>query len=854
MCVKTKSRFLLFVLLLLFVSHRTCFSIVGDTLLVGQSLPASETLISQNGTFELGFFKPGTSVNIYLGIWYKNFEDKATVWVANRESPSNDPASSKLELSADGNLVLLMNSTKTVWSTALASSMSNTSTAEAVLLDDGNFVVRDGSNPSTIYWQSFDYPTDTWLPGGKLGINKHTGQVQRLISWKNAEDPAPGMFSYGMDPNGSSQFFIEWNRSHRYWSSGDWDGEIFALVPEMRLNNILKFSHVSNENESYFTYSLYNTSYLSRFVIGVSGQMQQLGWMEGKWEWFLFWSQPKDQAGVYGLCGAFGVLHENSSSYNCKCLQGSKPLVQNDWSSGCVRKSPLQCENKRSVGKEDGFLKISNLTLPANSKTYQKESAERCRLDCLEICSCVAYAYNNNSGCSLWEGDLINLQQNSEVADDRAGAEIYIRLAASELELQIGNGSTRTGNIKRTIRTTLAVAILTTLITFGLFMYFRCLRKGKLVHRGKEYTGHDLLLFDFDTDPSSTSKESSSVDKRKNRWSKNMELPLFSYESVSVATGQFSDKLGEGGFGPVYKGKLPTGLEIAVKRLSERSGQGLEEFRNETILIAKLQHRNLVRLLGSCIERDEKMLIYEYMPNKSLDFFLFDANRGQILDWGTRIRIIEGIAQGLLYLHRYSRLRIIHRDLKPSNILLDSEMNPKISDFGMARIFGGNETQANTKRIVGTYGYMSPEYVMEGLFSIKSDVFSFGVLVLEIVSGRKNTSFYHSDSLNLLGHAWKLWNSNKALDLMDPSLGDPPSTATLLRFINIGLLCVQESPADRPTMSDVISMIVNEHVALPEPKQPAFVAGRNVAEQRPLMRSSGVPSANNMTITAIDGR
>ncbi|KAJ6918071.1 hypothetical protein NC651_012326 [Populus alba x Populus x berolinensis] len=405
-------------------------------------------------------------------------------------------------------------------------------------------------------------------------------------------------------------------------------------------------------------------------------------------------------------------------------------------------------------------------------------------------------------------------------------------------------------NALRSFRVFVSTSLLTELSKTS---HIKC-SKRKRLSLGKEYTGHDLLLFDFDTDPSSTNKESSSVDKRKNRWSKNMELPLFSYESVSVATGQFSDKLGEGGFGPVYKGKLSKGLEIAVKRLSERSGQGLEEFRNETILIAKLQHRNLVRLLGSCIERNEKMLIYEYMPNKSLDFFLFDANKGQILDWGTRIRIIEGIAQGLLYLHRYSRLRIIHRDLKPSNILLDSEMNPKISDFGMARIFGGNETQANTNRIVGTYGYMSPEYAMEGLFSIKSDVFSFGVLVLEIVSGRKNTSFYHSDSLNLLGHAWKLWNSNKALDLMDPVLGDPPSTATLLRYINIGLLCVQESPADRPTMSDVISMIVNEHVALPEPKQPAFVAGRNMAEQRPLMRSSGVPSANNMTITAIDGR
>ncbi|KAG5244721.1 G-type lectin S-receptor serine/threonine-protein kinase [Salix suchowensis] len=800
MCVKTKPCFSLFVLLWLFVYHRTCFSIGVDTISVGRSLSGNQTLVSQNGIFELGFFVPGTSHNIYLGIWYRNFENKTTVWVANRESPSNNPASTKLELLSNGNLVLLKNPTEIVWSTDLESSMPNTTKAEAVILDDGNFVIRDGSNPSTIYWQSFDYPTDTWLPGAKLGINKHTGQVQRLISWKNSEDPAPGMFSAEVDPNGRGQFFMEWNRSHRYWASGDWNGQIFSLVPEMRWNYVYNYSYVSNENKSYFTYSLYNTSFLSRYVIDVTGQTKQFIWSKGHWSWYYFWAEPKDQAGVYGICGVFGVFH-NSSSY-CECLKGFKPLVQNDWPSGCVRKSPLQCQNKKSIGKEDGFLKMSNLTLPANSKTHQKVSAGRCRWDCMEKCSCMAYTYNNYNGCSFWEGDLIDLQQSGD-ADGMAGAEIYIRLAASELELQIG---------------------------------------------------HDILLFDFDTNPGSTNNESSSVDNRKKTWSKNMELPLFSYESVSVATGQFSDKLGQGGFGPVYKGKLPTGLEVAVKRLSERSGQGLEEFRNETILIAKLQHRNLVRLLGSCIERDEKMLIYEYMPNKSLDFFLFGANRGRILDWGTRIRIIEGTAQGLLYLHRYSRLRIIHRDLKPSNILLDSEMNPKISDFGMARIFGGNETQGNTNRIVGTYGYMSPEYAMEGLFSIKSDVFSFGVLVLEIVSGRKNTSFYHSDSLNLLGHAWKLWSSNKASDLMDPTLGDPPSTSMLLRFINIGLLCVQESPADRPTMSDVISMIVNEHVALPEPKHPAFVAGRNVAEPGSLMSSAGVPSTNNVTITAIDGR
>ncbi|XP_021296968.1 G-type lectin S-receptor-like serine/threonine-protein kinase At4g03230 isoform X1 [Herrania umbratica] len=289
-----------------------------------------------------------------------------------------------------------------------------------------------------------------------------------------------------------------------------------------------------------------------------------------------------------------------------------------------------------------------------------------------------------------------------------------------------------------------------------------------------------------------------------------IDVPYFDLESVLVATDNFAEanKLGQGGFGSVYKGKLPRGQEIAIKRLSRGSGQGLEEFKNEVVLIAKLQHRNLVRLLGYCVKGYEKMLIYEYMPNKSLDSFIFDRTRSVLLNWEKRIDIILGIARGMLYLHQDSRLRIIHRDLKTSNILLDEEMNPKISDFGLARIFESKQTEASTERVVGTY---------------------FGVVLLETISGKRNTGFYQAEQpLSLLGYAWRLWEDGKALDLAEPALRQTCNANEFLRCVNVGLLCVQEDPCDRPTMSDVLFMLGSETASFPIPEQPAYVVRRSL--------------------------
>jgi hypothetical protein len=438
----TSKPWLLFVLLLILSYYTACFSLAGDTLSAGQSLSESDTLLSQGSKFELGFFSPGSSLKIYLGIWYKNFDEKNPVWVANRENPLSNRSSLRLNLSEDGNLLLFGNSSNIpFWLTNLTFPGSNLT--EAVLRDDGNFVLRDRSNPSTIFWESFDHPTDTWLPGAKLGIYKVAGKPQQLISWKNKEDPAPGVFSLVFDPNGSNQFFLEWNRSQVYLSSGVWNGKTFAFAPELTLNNVFNYSFVSNENERYFTYHLYDPSQRSKFLMTSTGNLQQMAWLSGPLQWNVFWSQPAVQSRVYGLCGAFGVYRENSSS-PCECLKGFEPFSTNntslnDWSGGCVRKFPLQCENNTYAnGKKDWFVTIPFLKLPVNSKAYSAASAGDCEVACMSNCSCTAYAYNSSGYCVIWEGALLNFQQLSD-----GGEIMYLRLAADENQSTKGEKSTQ---------------------------------------------------------------------------------------------------------------------------------------------------------------------------------------------------------------------------------------------------------------------------------------------------------------------------------------------------------------------------------------------------------------------------
>uniref|UniRef100_A0A0R0JLM5 non-specific serine/threonine protein kinase n=1 Tax=Glycine max TaxID=3847 RepID=A0A0R0JLM5_SOYBN len=530
----------------------TCTSL--DSLAVSQSIQDGETLVSTGGITELGFFSPGNSTRRYLGIWFRNASPLTIVWVANRNIPLKNN-SGVLKLSEKGILQLLSATNSTIWSSNILSKAANNPIA--YLLDSGNFVVKygQGTNEDAILWQSFDYPCDTLMAGMKLGWNLKTGLERSLSSWRGVDDPAEGEYTIKIDLRGYPQI-IKFKGPDTISRYGSWNGLTTVGNPDQTRSQ----NFVLNEKEVFYEFDLPDISTFGVLKLTPSGMPQTMFWTTQRSTLQVVLLNADDQCENYAFCGANSVCtYDGYLLPTCECLRGYIPKNPDQWniaiwSDGCVPRNKSDCENSYT----DGFLKYTRMKLPDTSSSWFSKimNLHECQNSCLKNCSCSAYANldirDGGSGCLLWFNTLVDLRKFTE-----SGQDLYIRLPASELEKRVEYVSMRSfkddGGQKKINKKIVAIAVGVTI--FGLIITCVCI----------------LVI-----------KNPGSLRKFYNKRYKNIprkediDLPTFSFSVLANATENFStkNKLGEGGYGPVYKGKLLDGKELAVKRLSKKSGQG----------------------------------------------------------------------------------------------------------------------------------------------------------------------------------------------------------------------------------------------------------------------------------------
>ncbi|KAH9289962.1 hypothetical protein KI387_034079 [Taxus chinensis] len=766
---KTMNCVLPFICLLAFVMAvlvHNCDSLVvvgEDMLPLGASLTGNQTIISKNGTFQLGFFNPNGTNNWYIGIWYAQVSDKTIIWVANREDPVvNIPGILKLE--TDGYLTLFDRKIRIIWSSYKNQKVK---ASRAFILDSGNFLMVSAQNTSEIVWESFGDPTDTLLPGMKLW------KGMKLTSWKSSIDPAPGPFSEELNPSpGKAELLMLYNNTIPYWRGGEESADGVKSIHPKGYQPMYKehFQQIS-PTSMYFTYTI-KSSLMVRQVLHKNGGLMIYGLIDNK-RWRQMWWVPKEVCDVYDICGAYGLCNSDGIQ-SCSCLDGFKPSdegawsLEQWWSSGCARLRPLQCSVTN--GTTDGFRQLTDKSLPdEKAVSYSEERTQKaCRSACLKNCSCTAFAFNDNtynpSFCRLWFGDLLNMRHSSQ------GPPLFIRLAASELKER----SRRRRSRIHTVLVSVAVAVAASVIVF-IFIFIRWNRRR--LHN--KHIDNDMIR-------------------------------TFSYKELKIATKNFSNKLGSGAFGSVFKGTLADNTIVAVKKL-ESSVQGEKQFRAEISTIGNIQHVNLVRLRGFCTQGSQRLLVYEYMPNGSLNSLL-SRNSGEVemvLDWETRFEIAMGIAKGLIYLHEECRDRIIHCDIKPENILLDSEFCPKVADFGLAKLVRRDLSEVLTTTR-GTRGYLAPEWISGLPITAKVDVYSFGMMLLEIMSGRRNLDLTAEEPSRYYFPSWsatQIVKGNNIMDIVDERIANDADVEEVRRAVLVSMLCIQENENLRPSMGEVLLVL-----------------------------------------------
>ncbi|GMP43527.1 hypothetical protein CsSME_00012854 [Camellia sinensis var. sinensis] len=755
------------------------------------------SILSENRTFELGFFS-SNGENWYLGIWYASIPIPTYVWVANRESPVSTAA--EAVITADGKLGVRDSGGEVVWGT-----QNVAAAAEVRLSEEGNLVLLGGAGK--VVWRSFDHPTDTWLPGMNLSVD------QSLICWRSSTDPSPGNYSLRLKPPEYGEIELVFNGIEPYWSTGNWTGTTFSGVPEMTVPYIYRFRFTNPFTPSAsfgYTESPLETGGrppLTRFQLAFTGQLRQFTWSSQAEYWNPFWSQPENLCKVYRKCGNLGFC--NPKSLNpCQCLPNFQPSDAGEWfagefSGGCRRDSAVVCGGDGGNGRDDGFEEVGAVSFDGAETESVPGNRGMCERLCLSNCSCIGLYYNSRTNsCKNLYGSLLNLRNLS--SDSTIDDILYVRVpkggVIEEEEKKKKKNMDKTKTLVLIVTLCGSIVIITLMLLTLLFMRNRRIRR---------QIEEEEAIFPVTN------------------------LKVFSYKELNVATRGFSEKLGHGGFGAVFRGELSDSSSVAVKRL-ERPGGAEREFRAEVCTIGNIQHVNLVRLRGFCSENSHRLLVYDYMPNGPLSVYL--RRDGRNMRWDVRFRVAVETARGIAYLHEECRDCIIHCDIKPENILLDENFSPKVSDFGLAKLIGRDFSRV-LATMRGTWGYVAPEWISGVAITAKADVYSYGMTLLELIGGRRNVEGPPSAGGGGSGEKWFFppWAAHQIIEgnmaaVVDERLAGAYDTVEAERLGLVAVWCIQDEEAMRPTMGMVVKMlegVVEVNVPPPPKLLQALVSGES---------------------------
>lgn len=756
----------------------------------------NDVLVSSDGTFSCGFYGTGENA-FWFSIWFSHSKDRTLIWTANRDKPVNGK-SSKVSLMQNGALVLTDVDGSVTWQTSLSSDDAES----AELLNSGNLVLKNST--SHIIWQSFDFPTDTLMPDQKFT------KTNKLIAALGPGRMGSGYHSlaYGYD-NVLRMVYDGPEVSSPYWP--DPDGANGATNPNSTrlamLNDLGKFT---SSDGLVVNASDIGQRHKRRLTLDSDGNLRLYSLNNVTRNWHVTWQAVITVCKIHGICGRYGVCVYESGP-KCSCPVGYEVVNALNWNEGCKPKFNLTCSVAKRSSNEVKYAMLPNTDYYGNDiKLLMETTLEDCMKNCTEDCNCRGFNYRlRGDGMCYTKNALFN----GFTSPDVVGS-IYLKLprifkvndSEGSHPFRVYDGAC--GLVQRAV----SIGSLSMYVTSDRGFGWRYLYGFVVVVGVMEsvcFVVGWCFLYNAARKVACLDDEYSAVAT---------EFKHFSYNELKKATNNFKLELGRGGSGEVYKGKLMDERVVAVKRLSDIV-QGEEVLWAEVRTIGKINHMNLVRMWGFCFEKKHKLLVYEHVENLSLEKHLFTSSENQTLAWNERYKIALGTAKGLAYLHHECLEWVIHCDVKPENILLDEDYNPKIADFGLAKLWKRDEESSEFSCIRGTKGYMAPEWALNQPITAKVDVYSFGVVLLELVRGvrlsdwvlNEDESGQEAEMTRFVRVAKMKIGDGEVLSwidqVVDERLGGEYEKKQAMVMVHVGVSCVDTDSSKRPTMDMAVQLL-----------------------------------------------